>query len=84
MSIRLESAICVIGGGPAGAATARRLAQLGHSVVEAAVQLSETRRALRLVLSSGIGVRRCLMGVSMQLCLSIASASNMTCNNWAA
>ncbi len=33
MSERLNAAICVIGGGPAGAAAARRLAQLGHSVV---------------------------------------------------
>ena len=33
MSLKLKLAACVIGGGPAGAATARRLAQLGHSVV---------------------------------------------------
>ena len=33
MSERLNSAICVIGGGPAGAAAACRLTQLGHSVV---------------------------------------------------
>ena len=33
MSGRLNSDICVIGGGPAGAAVARRLTQLGHSVV---------------------------------------------------
>jgi flavin-dependent dehydrogenase len=33
MSLKLNSAVSVIGGGPAGAATARRLAQLGHSVV---------------------------------------------------
>jgi flavin-dependent dehydrogenase len=33
MSLKLNSAVSVIGGGPAGAATARRLVQLGHSVV---------------------------------------------------
>lgn len=33
MSGRLNSHICVIGGGPAGAAVATRLSQLGHSVV---------------------------------------------------
>lgn len=33
MNDRLTPAICVLGGGPAGAACARRLAQLGHSVV---------------------------------------------------
>jgi len=33
VSEKLNSAICVIGGGPAGAAVARRLSQLGHSVV---------------------------------------------------
>src|SRR5215472_11443733 len=33
MSDWLSPAICVIGGGPAGAAAARRLAQQGHSVV---------------------------------------------------
>jgi flavin-dependent dehydrogenase len=33
MSLKLQVAACVVGGGPAGAATARRLAQLGHSVI---------------------------------------------------
>jgi flavin-dependent dehydrogenase len=33
MTVRLQSAICVIGGGPTGAAIGRRLAQLSHPVV---------------------------------------------------
>ena len=33
MSERLNASVCVIGGGPAGSSAARRLSQLGHSVV---------------------------------------------------
>jgi flavin-dependent dehydrogenase len=33
VTVRLQAAICVIGGGPAGAALGRRLAQLSHPVV---------------------------------------------------
>jgi flavin-dependent dehydrogenase len=33
MSERLNASVCVIGGGPAGSSAARRLSQLGRSVV---------------------------------------------------
>src|SRR5260221_7751978 len=46
-------------------------------------QLPATRHALRLELSSGIGVRRCPMEASTQQCLSIQNAFNATCNGWA-